>query len=282
MKEQFQHTLMNSLFLWFDNYLLKYGEAFTNATGVCTNYNDPHLNPIYQPYGSQFKQWVSDSSIGGASIPSGVYINGNFSGRNDGVVVDFENGRVLLDTNNTSLNVTGSFAYKDFNIYFTNENEEDLIIENKFKVNSRIPSPNIDYIDPYDQVVPAIFLSTNTMTNKGFAFGGMEETTVFANAIILAENMFQLDGVLSIFADSKNEVITPIPMSGFPITEYGDVKNGLYSYESLKSEFSDLNGYYIYRVTTSKLTDTARKKLQHDLYIGFIDFEIQQHRYRHQ
>jgi hypothetical protein len=37
-----------------------------------------------------------------------------------------------------------------------------------------------------------------------------------ANAVVLAEDTYQLDGVLSIFMDSVNEVFTPIPMSGYP------------------------------------------------------------------
>jgi hypothetical protein len=32
--------------------------------------------------------------------------------------------------------VTGSFSVKDFNIYMTNDTEDDLIVENKYVVNS--------------------------------------------------------------------------------------------------------------------------------------------------
>lgn len=281
MIEQFQHKLTNSFILWFDNYLLTKGQAYTNTTGSFRYYNDPRIAG-YKAYGSPYKQWVADSSIAGAEIPSGVYIGGSFSGRNDGVVLDFDNGRVLLDTSSNSLNVTGSFAIKDFNIYFSNETEEDIIVENKYKVNSRIPSIPESYIQPYDEVVPAVFLSTTAMNNQGFALGGMEETTVRGNAIVLAEDSYQLDGVLSIFADSKNEAFSSIPMTGNPYTEWFDLKNGSYNYTNLASQFSDGRPFYIDSVTTSKMTDKARKALANDLYVGFIDFDIQQHRYRHQ
>lgn len=280
MKEQFQHKVTNSLLLWFDNYLLTHGEAYTLNTGVFTYYADNQLDPKYKAYGSQFKQWVNDSSI--TEIPSGVYINGGFSGRNDGVVLDFENGRVLVETSDTNLSITGSFPVKEINVYYCNEDEDDLLIENKFKQNSRIPSLNPSYITPYDQVVPAIFVTTQSQNNTSFAFGGMEETSIYAKAVVMAEDPFQLEGILSIFSDSKNESITPIPISGHPQTEYGDIKDGSYSYTDLKNQYSTPNGYYIQSANTSKLTDSAKKALKTNLFIGFIDLEIQQHRYRHQ
>jgi len=285
MIEQFQHKLTTSFFLWFDNFLLKKGEAYTNTTGDFFYYSDPRLDSSYVAYGSPYKQWVTDSSIAGASIPSGVFIDGSFSGRSDGVVLDFDNGRALIegsskDAASVGLTVTGEFAVKDFNVYLTNDTEDDLIVENKYTVNSRLPSGPWTYIAPYDDVVPAIFLSTDTTENKPFAFGGMQDTVVNAKAVILAEDTYQLDGVLSIFMDSVNEVITAIPMSGYPITELGDLKNDNYSYTTAKDPYTGATSFYVDKVKTSKLSDRTRNVLANELYVGFIDFDIQQHRYR--
>jgi len=280
MIEQFHHKFINSFFLWFDNYLLTKGQAYTNTTGTFFNYDDERLAPEYKVFGSAYKQWVNDSSIAGAVIPSGIYANNSFSGRNPNLILDFENGRVLSKNLSAQTPITGSFAVKDFNIYFSNETEEDLIIENKYNTNSRIILNDENYIEPYDQVIPAIFLSLDGASNKGFALGGMEETTISAKAVILSENNYQLDGVLSIFADSRNEVFSMIPMSSHPTNEFGDLKSGYYSYADLKNEFSVNTNFYINNAITSKLTDKVRKSLASDIYVGFIDFEIQQHRYR--
>ena len=282
MTEQFQHKFTTSFMLWFDNFLLTKGEAFSNKTGSFYYYEDPHLHSTFKAYGSPYKQWVTDSSISSADIPDGVFINGAVSGRGDGVKLDFENGRVLLDHSSSSLNVTGSFAVKDFNIYYTNDTEDDLIVEQKYTVNSRLPGASQGAISPYDQVVPAIFLSNQTMDNKGFALGGMEETTVRANAVVLAEDSYQLDGGLSIFGDSHNETFNQIPMSGHPMNEYADLKEGTYSYTDLSDNYSSSRPFYIENVTTSKLADRARKSLANDLFVGFVDFEIQAHRLRFQ
>ena len=280
MKEQFQHKLTTSFFLWFDNFLLTKGEAFTNKTGEFFYYDDSRLDSTYKAYGSPFKQWVTDSSVTGATIPSGVYIDGNFSGRNDGVVLDFENGRGLISGSDTDLTITGEFSLKDFNVYITNDTEEDLIVENKFTINSRLPSAAYDYIQPYDDVVPAIFISSSDARNTPFALGGMQDTQVNMKAVILAEDTYQLDGVLSIFMDSVDECITPVPMTGYPISELGDLKNDSYNYDTVTDGYSGDIKFYINEARTSKLTDTDRKSLAHDLYIGFIDFDVQQYRFR--
>jgi hypothetical protein len=280
MKEQFQHKLTTSFFLWFDNFLLTKGEAFSNKTGDFFYYSDDRLDTTYKAYGSPYKQWVTDSSITGATVPSGVYIGGNFSGRDDGVVLDFDNGRALVSGSSTDLTITGSFAVKDFNVYMTNDTEEDLVVENKYTVNSRLPSGPYTYISPYDDVVPAVFIASSDSTNSPFAFGGMQDTKVTMKAVVLAEDPYQLDGVLSIFMDSTEECINPIPMTGYPTTELGDLKNNTYNYVNKRNEYSDEIKFYINGVTTSRLSDRDRKSLAHDLYVGFIDFDVQQHRYR--
>lgn len=290
MIEQYHHKVTNSIILWFDNYLLSKGQAYTNMTGVnFYNYSDDRLDASYQVYGSPYKQWVSDSSILGATIPDGVTVGNTPSGQysqgitgRDGMFMDFENGRVLVESSNPNYDITCDFAVKDFNIYFTNETEDDLIAERKHVVNSRLPRPEESFIDPYDQVLPAIFISTSTAQNKDFAFGGMEETTITSTAAILAEDSYQLDGVLSIFADSKNECVPVIPMQEHPYNEFNDLKSGSYNYKDLADEYKNSNKLYINNVTTSKLTDRARKSLTNDIFVGFIDFEIQQHRFRHQ
>jgi hypothetical protein len=279
MIEQFQHKATNSFMLWFDNYLLKKGEAYSNKSGVFYYYADDRLDDRFKAFGSPYKQWVNDSSITGATIPSGVHVNGTFQPRSSGLLLDFTNGRSLISGAASSASVSGSFAVKDFNIYFTNDNEEDLIVDKKYNPNSRVFSAATSYIEPYDNAVPAIFISSQSINNDPFAFGGEDTTKIQMKALVMAENSYQLDGALSIFADSFNEVFPSIPFSGNPTTEYGDVKNGSYSYDSLKNQYNSEPLFFIEEVVTSKLSDKARKSLANDLFIGFIDFEIHQQRF---
>ena len=280
MKEQFQHKITNSFILWFDNFLLTKGEAFSNKTGTLFNYTDSRLDSRFTPYGSAYKQWVTDSSVTGATIPSGVFINGNFSGRDDGVVLDFDNGRALISGDVTTSTVTGEFAVKDFNIYLTNDTEDDIIVENKYVVNSRLPSITETNITPYDDVVPAIFISTTRGENAPYALGGLQNSKINVNAVVLAEDTYGLDGVLSIFMDSVDECFAELPMKEYPVTELGDLKDNTYNYTGTAAGFDGNLKFYVDRVTTSKLTDRERNILANELYVGFIDFDINMARMR--
>lgn len=277
MIPQYQHKVMTSFLLWFDNHLLTKGEAFSNKTGTLHYFDDSRLPDSYKSYSSPYKQWVTDSSISQANIPSSFM----GSGRSDNIIFDFENGRII-ETGaafGTSETITGTFAVKDFNIYLTNETEEDLILENKFVKNSRYGQSESG-IKPYDQAVPAIFINSETVQNVPFAFGGEDETRMSIKAVVLAEDAYGLDGVLSIFADARHKNINLIPFSGHPITEYGDLKNGSYNYTTLSNSYTNTEEpLYIEDVIVSKLSDKAQKLSIGDLKIGFIDFDVYQHRY---
>ena len=155
MKPQYKHELMTSFMLWFDHELLQEGEAYSNKTGTLYAKSDSRLPNTYISAQSNYKQWVNDSSITGEVNPI-IPTDFQGSGRADNIVFDFDNGRIIETGGSftTGDALTGTFAVKDFNIYLTNETEEDLILENKFQINSRYGDPSMSGIDPYDQVVP--------------------------------------------------------------------------------------------------------------------------------
>jgi len=429
MKPQYQHKVMTSFLLWFDNHLLTKGEAFSNKTGTFHYFDDSRLPDSYNTFSSPYKQFVNDSSIPGAIIKSGISgfdlptykvddndsvhsffatigtgiippfidttteffeVTGDlFSGGenykddwvnfnpDDGIpsngeflrfnryssnkfqlyyhlagasdqdgnptnsffkqspshpreifgypwggaynsnvgsdgrikrffnpkdsdgnlinndlffvheaLVDFENGRLITTGSNIDYQqdstITGTFAVKDFNVYLTNETEEDLILESKFVQNSRYGDSESG-IKPYDQAVPAIFINSETVQNIPFAFGGEDETRMTIKAVVLAEDTYSLEGVLSIFADARHKQITMIPFSGHPSTEYGDLKNGSYNYTGLSNAYkNDEFPMYIEDVVVSKLSDRAQKQSIGDLKVGFIDFDVHQHRFPRQ
>ena len=77
MKAQFENKAMSSLLLYIDNKILTKGEAYTNITSgsvypISNQYNGIHT------YATPFKQLVSDTSIVGANVLSGVFQNGLF------------------------------------------------------------------------------------------------------------------------------------------------------------------------------------------------------------
>lgn len=283
MKPNFSHDVLNSFFLWFDNYLMTKGEAYSTKTTKLYNYTDTRLGDNKTVYGSPYKQWVYDNNITGATIPSGVTIDGTFTlTGTSGMAIDFDNGRLIFNSGvPTGLNITGTYTVKEINSYVTDQPEDNLIIENKYITNSRFTVTET-YIPPYNPVTPTIFASIENTHNTAFAFGGEDETNCNVKLVAFCENLYQLDGLLSIFADSYNEVFSVIPMTKHPIGEFGEIKTGLYptgyDYFNLNQQYS-YQTLFINHVETSKIRDSVLKELNPTLHIGFLDFDIKTYRY---
>ena len=283
MKPTFTHNVINSFFLWFDNFLMTKGDAYKTYTTKLYNYEDPRLGGDKVVYGSPYKQWVYDKNITGATIPSGFTINNQFVPTGtSGMKIDFDNGRIIFNSGvSTSLNVTGTYSVKEVNSYITDQPEDNLIIENKFVTNSRF-TVSENYIAPYNPVTPCIFASIETAHNTAFAFGGEDETKCIIKVVAFCENLYQLDGVLSIFGDSYNEIFSIIPMTGHPLGEFNEMKTGAYptgyDYKNLSNAYNSQT-LFISHAETSKIRDSVIKELNPILHIGFLDFEIKTYRY---
>jgi hypothetical protein len=278
MKPQFQHKLATSYMLWFENYLFKKSEAYSIQTGSFSHYVDDKLPSSFQAFGSNYKQLIYDSSLPNVYIPSGIYIDNSYiEFEQNNNIFDFDNGRFLTQSYPSTSEVIGTFTIKDISIYYTNDTEEGIVLNVQEQINNSVENKH-EFYAPQDQKLPAIYLSNQTMQNIPFAFGGMNETITKTKAVVIANNSFDLDSILSIFGDSYNEVIPLCDFDSHPLTEVGYLKNGYYSYDDIKSQYQDI--IFIKSVTTSKLTDKVKQNLLKDLYIGFIDFDLSMYRYR--
>jgi len=283
MKPTFNHDVNSSFFLWLDNYLATQIDAYKTYTTKLYHYDDYRLGGNKVTYGSPYKQWIYDNSVTGATIPTGLTIDGKILPTGtSGMMFDFENGRVIFNSGVSSgLDVSGTYTVKEFNTYITDETEETLIVEGKYIENSRFTVTE-NYIKPYDSATPAIFISAESITNKGFALGGMDETTVIMKGVVFAESLFQLDGILSACADASERCFKLISMTNHPLAEFRNLKTGLYptGYDYINAT-KDFGGskMFIYDVDTSKMRDSVSKELNPSINIGFIDFHLGNMRY---
>ena len=289
MKPQFQHQIVTSFTLWLEHLILCKGEAYQNIDSTFYHQEDERLDPDYLAFASPHKQWVSDSSINGAHIIDGVNLDGFFIKKSaQGIKYDFNNGRVLIPRilSNPSSKVEGIYSVKDFNMYITDQTEEELLIETKFVKNSRFDQDIFDGIKPYDQVVPAIFVSYEEGNNIPFAFGGEDITQSRIRCVIFAENSYQLDGVFSILKDTRITSVANVGYNEHPLNEFGDLKFGHYDYKDLSDRYFNINNsqssFYVDNVNVSKLNDRVAKKAHPGLYIGFVDFDLRTHRFPRQ
>ena len=287
------HFIKLSFQLWLDHYILKYGQAYTtgNYKLYCTE--DERLPAGYLSYSSPFKQWVWDSSISGAVVNSYIYSGSEkIYSDDDNVILDYDNGRAIIKTDNQNLDLTADFSYKDFNIYPTNQTEEDLVVQNKFQENSRYYIQESG-IKPYDCVTPAIFINFEEREGVPFALGGMDDVKYYIKAIIVAENDYQLDGINGLLGncaqrifplitginreDIWNDSINSYSGASYPFGSNWNIVSGGYNYNfRVLKELNDrkLDYCLINKSKCSKVSAKLRENLDLSTYVGFVDFEI--------
>lgn len=280
MKPQFENILMSSMILWFDNSLVKKGEAFSNH--VSEFYPITNIYNGYYSYGAPFRNLVRDQAITGANIISGVYINNTFitTGQSGLVAINADQGQLYFDSDKSSYTISGSYAVKDYGIYLTNENEEKILFETKFNLNPKtIENPTGLPIN--SQTYPAIYLKNNGGNNDPLAFGGLDTTNINVRAIVISDSIFSMDAVTSIFKDTVRTYIPIIQPNEMPFNSLNGLKSG-YNYDILTTgRAGSTNSAYIKNVYVSKnVTNRSQyQDLNPEAISSFIDFELEMYRF---
>ena len=288
MKPQFDQKVLSSFYLWFDDRLVRYGEAV--ETGISQNFyyspSSVDISSNQVAYYSPDRQFVSN----GYDVPSGVYINS--TGEYDfvpqdpdgptGLIIDHDQGRVILDSAmGTNLSISGNFSRKTVNTYITNESEEELLLNTDFLLADQDDQTFLESITGFGSLnytVPAAFLSYNSSVNKPFALGGLQDTRSNIRAVVVANDNYTLDSMMSLFRDSSEVCIPIIDYAEFPYGEHFHIKNPPYVYEELSQGKKAVAAQYAFleKTKVSKLYDTSSSALNlpRNMRIGFIDFEL--------
>ena len=274
MKATYITNLMSSFYLWLDHEVLARGEAFINHSGKLYTSPDPNF-PANSVYSAPFRQWVYDSSIPNANIPSGVFINGNYTARGtNGLNIDFNKGRIILNNGINSTNVTANYSFKEYNIYYTDEREEKLLFEKAYNITPKVTQA-LSGLNHLDTPYPCIFIKHRMGENVPFAFGGEDSTQTTIRCIVLASNSFSLDGLISILSDSARKVFPVLSPNDFPFNYFGDFKTGNnFNYINLCKNQLPYNFVYIDRVTVSKLDEIDNSKINKKCVAALVDFEL--------
>lgn len=278
MKASYLNNFVSSFFLWLDHEILSKGEAFTNYSGKLYESTDPAYELNSSVYSSPFKQWVYDSSISGANIPSGIYSNGQFLVRGtSGTTIDWNHGRIIFNNNtiNNNQNLTASYSFKDFNLYYTDEREDKLLFDKSYTLTPKTTriTGGLGYLEiPY----PCIFIKLKTNENKPFAFGGQDTMENWIRCIILARDTFSLDSLSSILTDSARKVFPVFNADSLPFNYFGDLKTGnSYNYTNMCTTQPASNLVYIKNVSISKFGEQENLYINKRTMAAFADFELE-------
>ncbi len=284
MKPQFDQKLLSSFYLWFDDRVVRYGEAV--ESGIKQNFyysaNSVDIGDNKVAYYSPDRQFVSN----GYNVPSGAYLNDVFILQDptstEGLLIDHNQGRIILNSSmGNNLTVRGEFSRKTLNTYIKNECEEERLLNTYLLLAEQDDQTFLESINGFSALnytVPAAFVSYNSSVNKPFALGGLQDTRSNIRAVVVANDNYTLDSTLSLFRDSTESIFPIIDYAEFPYGEYFHIKNPPFVYEDLcKSKMAIGAPYgFIEKINVSKLYDTSSSALNlpRNMRIGFIDFLI--------
>jgi hypothetical protein len=279
MVPQIINRIAPSFVYFLDHKILKNGEAFVNVNSGSLGHKEDPSFANKTVYASQYRQFVSDNSIIGANIASGVFINNNFINKGtSGLKIDYEMGRAIFDNNVPNLinNIKCSYAYKEYNIYYNEEQDEQIIFDAKYQVR---PS-NINGSNPvleYNEVVyPAIFVKTQYSEHVPFSFGGTKELQMDLRAVYIADSQYLLDAGISIASELTNSYFPVLQPKDMPFNFYGDYKNNNFNYLNLCSTYSQTGSLMamVNSVKISKFSSSTNKLIGNGTYGAFADFTI--------
>ena len=278
MKPNFDNETMSSMILFLDNIIGDKGQGYTNFSG--NFYSTSNLiNGIYT-YSLPFKQIVADNSVSGANILSGLYLNGSFVnvGQSGLVGINHLNGQAFFNTYVSPTSLSGNYAVKDFNLYLTNKPEEELLFETQYTVRPKI-SQTVTGLSPNAQTIPAIFIKSNTSINEPFAFGGTVDSKIEIRAIVIADNLFNLDAVCGLLRDSAYLRMPLIKNTDLSLNYLNCPSSGYYNYNSIRNgKIGAGDLFYIEEVSITK-NFAFMDKINTSIFPAFVDFTLSKIRY---
>ena len=272
MIQQYENKVVSNLMLYVDHQILTKGQAFTNYSSFFYP-TSATSNNLYN-YSAPFKQMVGDASISGANIMSGVYLDGDFKspGQSNFSSINYNQGTVQFSSTVTGVNrISGNYAVKDFNIYLTNKNEEEILFEKKLNLRPKTHQ-SLTGLSPGSLTYPSIFIKSQASENAPAAFGGIDFTIIDVRLIVLADSLFSLDAVCSILRDLNLTSVYYVE-DELPFNAYGAYTGTVLNYTGLNKD----NGYFIIDKTyVSKNIGGGLNDLNPEVFAAFVDFETKE------
>jgi hypothetical protein len=232
MRISFDNRLMSSLLLYLDHEVLDGGAAYTNISGRLYPVSSPYSG-LYA-YATPFKQLVNDTSIAGASVMSGVYLNGAFvTIGTSGLYSINHNQGVAYFTGqlSSSVVVSGRYAVKDINVEITDKAETKTLFETKYIPRLRY-NQTISGLDTDVKTLPALYLKYQETEAPPAAFGGIKDNKLKIKGLLLTENESQRISACNILKNLVHRIV-PIVTGSTPFDYLGNFTGVNYNYNSL-------------------------------------------------
>jgi hypothetical protein len=213
MKAQLETRILSSFLLFVDHNIQKFGQAYTNYSSILYPIKSDIANKF--AYATPFKGLCYDTSIQGATIMNGVYVNGIYTqiGTNGLSMINHQKGMVYFDNSLGNATVSGEYAFKEFNVELADKTEWNLLFETKF-VSNNYYSQTRTGLAPDTVISPIIFILTQSQENTPFGFNRIQNNQISARCIIIADTEAQCLGASSILKnafESHMPILTGVP-----------------------------------------------------------------------
>jgi len=284
MEPQFSNKLNSSFTLFVDHELLYTGGGYTNTSSLFYDQSSSQdRNYGYYTYSSPYLGLVYDSSITGATIPTGLYVNGTFNpvGTSGLEAINYNRGEAYFSSAPVG-NVSGDFSVKDYNIELTSLPETKILFETKYQINPR-NSQTLSSNNPDERTLPIIFVKPRKSNSDEIAMGGFEENEDIYRLFIFTDNQFHLDATCSVLRDTVRKHFGHLELSEMPFNSLGGLIDDSFNY---RSSVDGKRGRNLSRIEEVQVIHNSQDMFQRntdkvniEIFTAIVDVTVSSFRY---
>jgi hypothetical protein len=261
------HKILSSFKEYASNKILNDLQAYKNKTVTLYENTDNRVkNKVV--YSSPFAQWVYNSSVSGAQIPT---VTSDAVGRPGGAIFDFVNGRVFRTTGQTGLSLTTNVSVNEINFYISSKSDERFISETKFETLYDLATANT-FIQPDSVIAPCIFFKFRRTDREEIGFGGLNMNRWSVRLIAITLDLDMMTGIQNV---ARNMIGKHFPLlSTTPLNEFGDLKSTPWNYNTLAAAASQDSILFIEDGVFVNLEIDSFSHNNPNLLVSMATFEI--------
>ena len=255
------HFLASSLKEFLNYRCLTDLQAFTTVSGTLTQYTDPKWTEK-TAIGSSYASFVYDSSIPGATVPTGL-------AGVTGAIVDYKNGRFLAPTGTVATGLSTSFSVNDINFYVSSDPEAKLIFREKYLTNPTFKAAT-GVLPPRSYIAPCVFVKSYRSENHDHCLGGETEAQINFRVIAMMRTEAQLVGFQHVIRNCRQDVFPLI--TGSVMNQYNSLTTPGWTYQA---EMDDMTDYAFVENSTFKIQELdVFTDDQPNMYVGIGNIEV--------
>lgn len=269
MISQLENRIVSNFLLMIDHQIQSRGQAYFNASGLF--YSVPSHTSNRYTYAAPYKQLCNDVSITGATVLSGVYLNGNFVtvGQSGLMGINHYKGALYFNQalpSNTV--VSGNYSVKEVNVELSDLSESKLLFETKYTDNRQRPQ-TFSGLAIDTKTAPVVYVIVKGQENLPWAFNRVQDGVMALRCVVITDNEFQNVAVSSILKN-LNEHYVPM-FSSLPITAVGMMTGVNLNYNQLPTD-----GVWYPWIRSVRGIDIPQKGDFEDIErsMSMLDFEI--------